>query len=193
MGVDPSTGKYQVLDQHGNTTASPTVDDYVIPFTYDPKYYGGIQNTISYKGWQLSFLLQFVKQKAIGYLYNGIPGRFTYGNQPTDVLNRWQKPGDVTTIQRFSQNTSVILPWINARNSDQSLIDASYLRLRNASLSWNLKDRWIKMLHMQNGRLFVQGQNLFTMTNYKGLDPETRSSTSLPTLRIITFGIQVGL
>ena len=124
-----------------------------------------------------------------------MPGRFNGGfsNQRVDVLNRWQKTGDIASIQRFTSRSSLNSSLSNAGSSDAAYSDASYLRLKNLSLSWQLPEKWIHKSHLQNCRFYLQGQNLLTFTNYKGLDPETQSLSSLPPLRLITVGIQVGL
>jgi hypothetical protein len=110
------------------------------------------------------------------------------------LLDRWQKPGDIATIQKFSTNSSDISQAFGRLgNSDAVWIDASYIRLKNVSLSWQLPEEWSKRMYLQNCSLFAQGQNLWTLTRYKGLDPETKSSTVLPPLRVITIGLKVGI
>jgi TonB-dependent starch-binding outer membrane protein SusC len=136
--------------------------------------------------------------KTQAYLYNYIPGFFGpyYGaNQPITVMDRWQKPGDVASVQKFSQNLNTLNAYSNARQSDQLYPDASYARLKNVSISWQLPKSWRQELHLQSARIFAQGQNLYTVTNYKGLDPETcfGESVHLPPLRVITFGVQLTL
>jgi hypothetical protein len=122
-----------------------------------------------------------------------MPGAFgANANQPTLVLNRWQKPGDVSQVQKFSQNFSSAA-WTQysrtAFSSDAQISDASYLRLRNVNLSYQLPASWKNKMHIQNARIYLLGQNLFTITNYLGLDPETQAI--LPPLRTIVFGIQL--
>jgi len=198
LGVDPFTGLYQIADSHGGTTTSPNpLTDATILIDFTPKFYGGFQNSISYKGIQLDFLFQFTKQPVWQqYLYNYIPGFFTSSsgsNQPVTVLNRWQQPGDVKPIQKLSQDYSVFNAWNNVQQSDQSFGDASYIRLKNMSLSWQLPDPWKKKLRLQNARIYVQGQNLLTMTRFQGLDPENKSPSRLPPLRVVTMGVQTTL
>jgi hypothetical protein len=123
-----------------------------------------------------------------GTLYN-----FGYGNQPVDVLSRWRKPGDNTAYQKFSQNFNLSNSSTDATNSNIGYGDASYIRLRNASASWKFPKKWLDKIGFQSGRVFINGQNLLTFTNYKGLDPETQSSTTLPSLRVVSIGLQFGL
>jgi len=156
-------------------------------------YFGGIQNSLSFKGWRLDFLVQFIKQTAPNYLTNfrfpGINGQ----NQPVAVLGAWQKPGENAGIQKYTQTGGdAATAYGNYGVSDASISDASFIRLKNVSLSYSLPDGWQRKLHLQSTRLYIQAQNLFTITSYLGLDPETQG-WALPPLRMITGGIQVGL
>ncbi len=194
LGVDQTSGVYQFANNLGNPTITPNFSTDAVAMNIRPKYYGGFQNTFEYKRFQLDFLFQFVKQLGFTYLYNIIPGQgISRGNQSTAVLSHWQKQGDISNIQRFSQNTSLNSAFGNAKNSDQTLSDASYIRLKNLSVSWKLPDLWRQKAHLQTARIFIQGQNLLTITKYKGMDPETQSAISLPPLRVWIMGIQITL
>jgi hypothetical protein len=76
--------------------------------------------------------------------------------------------------------------------SDRRFADVSYIRLKNLALSWSLPQKWIDKVHFRSVRFYLHGQNLLTITRYKGLDPETQSMTSLPPLRVWTLGLQAG-
>jgi len=185
--VDPITGvnTFQSSDGSATTTPNPATDktEYI---PIDPKYFGGLSNSFTYKNFSLEFTFQFVNKQEPLYLYSFIPGSFGI-NQPIDVLNRWQKPGDVSDIERFSENTSLLSSYTNAAQSDLVYGNASFIRLKNAAFSWNIPACILKKLSIKSGRLFCQGQNLLTFTKYQGLDPESGSS-ALPPLRVITFG-----
>ncbi|HWW40354.1 SusC/RagA family TonB-linked outer membrane protein [Pedobacter sp.] len=198
LGVDPATGLYQFEDRNGKPTTTP---DYVLDKTVlidlAPKFYGGFQNSFSYKGLQIDFLFSFVKQIAInqgfGSTLAGI-GPSAGGNQLVSLMDRWQKPGDITPIQRFSTNRFDVSQALGRVNeSDAAWTDASYIRLKNVSLSWQMPAGWSKRVNLLNCSLFVQGQNLWTFTKYQGLDPETKSSETLPPLRVITIGLKATL
>jgi TonB-linked SusC/RagA family outer membrane protein len=197
LDVNFVTGYYQVLDSKGNVTNTPQIADATQRIDYTPKYTGGFSNTLTYKGLQLDFLFQYVfDTKANGYDFFYLPGFFSTSdgyNQPVSVLKRWQKPGDISDIGRFSQDYRTVQAYVNAQGSDRFYDDASYVRLKNVSLGWQIPDRWKKAARMQTARIFVQGTNLLTFTNYSGLDPETKVSNSLPPLRVITVGIQIGM
>ena len=159
------------------------------------KFYGGIGNSFSYKGFQLDVLFQFVKQLGYNYwesyAYSGIGGGLT--NAPASIVgNIWEKPGDVSKYGLLSTNgASDPNGWLR-NNSDFAIGDASFIRLKNLALSYTLPKNWQHAMRLQNARIYLQGQNLLTFTNYFGLDPETGSS-GLPPLRMITLGIHASL
>ncbi len=195
IGVAPGSGDYLFADKNGHPILEPNLaTDRSILISKFPKFYGGFQNNLAYKGFQLDFLFQFVKQ--IGYndiaIWNGsrYPGMFTRGNsnQPVTVLDRWQKSGDKPAVARF--RTGVISSILD---SDRRYADASYVRLKNLALSWGVSQKWADKAHFRSFRIYMHGQNLWTITKYKGLDPETKSMTSLPPLRVLTIGVQAGL
>src|SRR5690606_23322513 len=118
----------------------------------------------------------------------------TLYNQPDYVLDRWQQPGDVTDIQQYSQSTANGgLRYTYAMFlRDKPIVDASFVRLQNVSLSYSFTPKSMEKLGLDNIRAFAQGQNLFTYTKYVGLDPAnpTGSSNQLPPLRVMTLGVE---
>ncbi|MDB5159575.1 MAG: hypothetical protein JWR50_4282, partial [Mucilaginibacter sp.] len=189
-GVDTQTGLYTVEDaNHDGQITSPQDQQTIIQIA--KKYYGGFSNSFSYKNFSLDIFLQFVKQTGRNYLYYlGIPGS-GLNNSPADVQGGWQKPGDNSKVQKYSLNGDAINAYYNyLTGSDAVITDASFIRLKNLSLSYNIPSKWQERAHLHNARIFLQGQNLFTITKYKGFDPETQSN-SLPPLRMITTGIQL--
>ncbi|MFC6100857.1 SusC/RagA family TonB-linked outer membrane protein [Olivibacter domesticus] len=197
-GVNSETGIFQFLDKDGKLTSSPDLaTDRSEVVQLDPKFYGGFQNSFNYKGLQLDILFQFVKQNGQNYQFGHIrQGAFNsgYSNQPIDVLNRWMSPGDIAAYQKFSAGTSEIrAAYTAARSSDVMYSDASYIRLKNISVSYEIPSNWKRQLSLTNLKIYAQGQNIMTFTKYFGLDPESKSSTSLPPLRVLTIGIQATL
>jgi len=190
IGVDPQTGYYTMALKKGSGYPS-FPDDYVATKPVTQQYYGGVQNTISYGRIQLDILFQFVKQ-----LGSAATGGFSWPgsniNQPTSVLDRWRRPGDRTSIQRFSQSFFPgALDFVIFNGSDGVITDASFIRLKNLALSYQFPIRWLKPAALQNGRLYIQCQNLLTITKYRGMDPETGGALSLPPLRTISGGLQI--
>lgn len=189
-GVDPQTGLFTYLDVNKDGSISSPADLINVKSTAS-QFFGGFQNNFSYKGFSLDFLFQFVKQSGNNYMsFFGSPGLFS--NQPTVVLNRWQKPGDVTNIQRYSATGAGLAVFTSAANYGENRIsDASFIRLKNISLSYSCNERFLSKAGIKTLRFFLQGQNLLTITNYLGLDPETQSFQNIPPLRMLTAGAQV--
>ena len=192
-GVDPQTGLYQFMGKDGQLTSEPIpLTDQINIVNTAPTLYGGYQNSFTYKHFSLDFFLQFVKQTGYNFLYNDEPGAINT-SEPVTVLNRWQKPGDNSTIQRFNQDGSVDLSSADATYSNLFYRDASYIRLKNLSFSYSIPVTWARYLGLQNGRLYLQGQNLLTITKFIGYDPENQSTQALPPLKVFTMGLQVTL
>lgn len=196
LGVDPTTGNYVFSDGNGNPIFSPSSNnDRNVLLSMQPEYYGGIVNTINYKSLTLDFLFQFIKQRGVRSSHfssaTSRPGIFSRGegNQPVSVLDRWQKPGDITSIARFTHN---LPPSILTQSDGYYSYDASFLRLKNVSLSWHLPQSLLKKAHLQNGSIYFRGQNLATITNFTGLDPETQGNV-LPPLQTWTVGFKITL
>lgn len=195
MGVDPTTGQYVIADSHGNPTTAPVFpQDFTKTIDLNPQFYGGVNNHFGYRDFTLDFTFQFVKKTGLTYPFGigSVPGA-SNRNQPIAELSRWQQPGDITSVQRYNSNLSIFSQWSNASSSDAAYGDVSYIRLKNLSISWQVPEFWDKKVGLKNARLFLEGQNLITITRYKGLDPETLSYTTLPPLRTIVMGLQIGL
>jgi hypothetical protein len=192
IGVDQNTGAYYFESKTNPFNPKIPDDANVIINTY-PKFYGGFQNSFIYKGFQFDLFFQFTKQKGPNYFFGFLPGASGI-NQPTYILDRWQSPGDMATHQRLNSNYNLSTAFYNAKNSsDAGFADASYIRLKNVSLSYQLGEEWIRKMHIHGFKIYAHAQNLLTFTKYKGLDPETMSSTTLPPLRVLTVGVQITL
>jgi len=192
-GVNTQTGVYQFQDLNGDNILSTSGDRQFLK-KIEQNFYGGFQNNFQYKGFQLDIFFQFVKQTGLTYLasFLNLPGRIN-NNQPSIVMNRWRKPGDATDIQKFSFFTGpAVTAYSNSFNyGDNTIGDASFIRLKNISVSYQLPLRINEKLNIKNSRIYLLGQNLFTITNYIGLDPESQYDQVLPPLRIFTAGIQL--
>jgi hypothetical protein len=196
LGVAAGTGDNLYADKTGHPTIKPNeAEDASVLSSRFPKLYGGFNNTITYNDIQLDFFFQFVNSS--GYndpaFWNGTvnPGMFAAGNsnQPVTVLDHWQKPGDENkTVAKFS---TIRDPYVTG--SDHRDTNISLLSLKNVSLSWALPQKWTSKAKFKSFRLYMHAQNLFTLSKYKGLNPETQSLWSLPPLQVWTLGIQAGL
>jgi TonB-linked SusC/RagA family outer membrane protein len=192
-GIDPLTGVYTYADV--NKDNALTSADYVSDKEIAQNYYGGLNNSFKYKTFQLDIFFQYVKQTGRSFLsaFNA-PGLFN-SNEPIGVLNRWQYPGDQATTQKFSQlsNSPADQAWDNFTTyGNNNIVNTSFIRLKSASLSYTLPAKWIKNLGVSNAQIYLEGQNLFTLTPYVGLDPET-GGLNLPPLRNIGIGARITL
>jgi hypothetical protein len=163
-----------------------------------------MQNVITYKGFDFSFFFQFTKQTGYNYLRGfDAPGSSNTnalgvtGNQPAFVMERWRETDRDTHVQKFA--ASPASPAISSYltildyDADNIISDASFIRLQNVSLEWQIPKALLKRAGFAGASLYIQGQNLFTITNYYGFDPTTTSFRSLPTLRVISLGAKVSL
>ncbi|UAB84851.1 SusC/RagA family TonB-linked outer membrane protein [Zunongwangia sp. SCSIO 43204] len=186
QGVDPQTGLYTVEDV--NDDGNYDYEDRIVNKSIERRAFGGLQNQLSYENFSINFLMEFVFQEG-SKVYRTAPGRMSNVLQQ-DFDNRWQSAGDTGTFQKPSQLSASNRAYSNAFNSDFGISDASFLRLKSLNLSYNLP---VARSQFQAISLYIQAQNLFTLTKYKGLDPQIPGSTVLPALRTITAGLDINI
>ena len=203
-GVNPTTGLYEFYKADGTVTTAPDYrpvsrgGDQMVIANREIKFMGGFGNTFTYK--QLSFYVfcQFsssTQPTAIAGLYtNSSPGY--EGNLPTYVLGKyWTGPGDTdATLQRLgsSYNSPFVGSSFGISSSTAGYGTITYLRVKTAALSYTLPDAWVERANIKNASIFINAQNLFTVTNYKFGDPEQPGNyTSFPIQKIIAFGLNL--
>lgn len=191
-GVDPNTGVGLYIDPAtGKATSTYNAATLsVAKFgSYNPGYTGGAFTSLSYKNLSLNVLFSFVGDvyRYNNEMYYNENPSFKTSNQSVRMLyDRWQKPGD-----------NALLPGIKAKRSYSSfdIYDASFVRLRNVNLRYNLSDRMVSKLKGLNGvQVFVQGENLYTWTKWIGFDPENGNEYNkfaFPNPRTYTAGINI--
>ncbi|MNF79178.1 TonB dependent receptor [compost metagenome] len=186
-GVNPQTGLYEVEDVNADGMITSLEDKKTIE-DLTPEYFGGLENQLQYKNWQLDFLFQFVKQQNYDYNPN-VPGGSPI-NQHADMVNAWQQQGDQTPFQMNTsgENGDAVNAYYNYIDSNAPIVDASYIRLKNIALSYDLPSQAIKGIHC---KLSLLGQNVLTFTPYKGGDPEFKYTGYLPPLKVFTAGVQL--
>lgn len=197
LGVDPSTGDIVFADT--NIDGEITTEDRTIIGDPNPDYIGGFTNTFTYKGFDLSIFLQFSYGNDV---FNGsqlyLESLQGGDNQVEAVTRRWKQPGDITDIPRATSDP--VKAAENKRASSRFVEDGSYMRIKNATLGYNFNKDLISKIRLSNLRLYISTQNLYTFTNYTGLDPEVNysgNSTSVigtdfftfPQARALTFGV----
>lgn len=180
LGVNPETGIYEFEDSNGDGSITSTGDRQRVA-DLSPKFFGGIDNQFQYKNVKLDFLFQFVKQEAFGN-YPGAEGTFV--NQIAGATN-----SNIQQPLTAGLNSAVTTAYSRYLLSDAAIQDASYIRLKNISLSYDLQ---VKTAQNLKCLLFIQAQNVLTFTNYKFGDPEFKLSTMyLPPLKVYTAGVRL--
>lgn len=202
LGVDPQTG--DLVYQDGNKDGVINTKDYVTVPIALPKFTGGFNFNIGYANFTLEALFTFnVGGKVYDYYeqtlrnydvdFNGVmPNKF-------DIVNRrWRKPGDVTDIPRAIvgvHGAGRTTDW-NYRPSTQYIYDASYFRLRNLMVAYDVPATLMKKAGLTRARVYASAQNVFTTSKYIGFDPEAAAnsgivSTNLPNPRAMVLGIDL--
>jgi hypothetical protein len=189
-GVDLLTGLYKIVDVNQDRNVNGDDRVFINKWT-GRKWYGGIFNTINYRNFDCSMLLQVSDLTLNSMAYSGLityPG--SNSNQPIAVLDHWQKPGDTKPFGKFSQSSDMLRVYGNqVYNSDQVIKTIHFMRLKTLSVSYRLPNKWMSKVRVQQTSLYLQGQNLLVIGRYYGFDPET--GISLPPLRMITVGLNV--
>lgn len=159
----------------------------------NPDFTFSLNNTLTMGNFGLSVFLQGVYGNDIfnaNRLYTENMSVTT--NQSIAVLQRWRGPGTSTFMPRAVFGN----PNNNNRQSTRYIEDGSYARLKNISLSYNVPMERMKKSCFDSVKLYVSGQNLFTLTNYSGFDPEVGPSgidnNIYPIVRTITLGTTLG-
>jgi len=196
-GIDAKTGIYTFEDI--NKDGKINSEDRYLCNT-SRKFFGGFNNTFNYKGLSLDVFLQFVKQPGYKFTPFSAPGEYSpnMSNLTTPYLNRWRSAEQSGDYQQYTGSFGSLASaaWDRYSMSDGTLVDASFIRLKNISLSWQLPNKWLRPIGLQNTRIYAQGQNLLTFTKFAGADPETQGFgglLALPTLRVFTGGIEISL
>lgn len=196
-GVNPETGFYSFTDAKGKVsdfTGGLTQADKTEFVDLAPKYFGGLQNSFTYKGLTVDFSFTFTSRTGKNFLgQTGFPFGLYGLNGATVWLRRWQQPGDVTDIPKLSTQINNVFRQFLLQESTGAYSDATYARLQNVSIRYNFSPGVNKMLHLKNLSVYLQGQNLLTISKFDGVDPENLNAGVIPPLRIFTTGINVTL
>ncbi|MDQ0477092.1 SusC/RagA family TonB-linked outer membrane protein [Chryseobacterium sp. MDT2-18] len=187
-GIDPATGLYRFTDVNGDGKITAPDDNKNIA-ELSVKYYGGWSNKIRFQNWDLSFLFQFTKQN--NYNYNSqmsLPG--TMINQPFEVNNVWSATNPTGYYMPYSTGTNAVknMSHYNFTKSTAAVSDASYIRLKNVQVNYKIP---LRSSVIKEATVYLQGQNVWTLTNYFGLDPEFIVTGYLPPLKTWSLGTQI--
>ncbi|GAB3199133.1 SusC/RagA family TonB-linked outer membrane protein [Pontibacter aydingkolensis] len=196
-GVNPATGRPMFYDINDNITYIPVNADRVVIGDTQPEFYGGLTNTLTYKGFELDFLFQYE------YGRMQTDGQLNFlmenGNRAFNTLqyfydNRWQTPGQITSIPR-AFDTGVESSGVNhVTGSTRTFNKVDYIRLKSLTLTYNVPSTFLQFAKINNAKVYAQGTNLFTYDDYKGYDPEFFGSATgiIPQSKNYTVGIQLG-
>jgi TonB-dependent starch-binding outer membrane protein SusC len=201
-GVNETTGLFEFYNAKGEATSNPNYGtassggDQVPIADLQPKCYGGITNTFRYKGFSLTAVFIFYVQDAQTYLASfygsGAPGFDK--NLPVEMLNQfWSNVGDKAKLQRLTSTYGPTYQAANAFGQSSGVYgDASYIRLKNVAFSYSFPSSYLTKLGMSDCRLFIDAQNLFTITGYQVGDPAMPGQiAAIPIQRSITGGISI--
>ncbi|MCF6407492.1 TonB-dependent receptor [Chitinophaga filiformis] len=169
-----------IVDQYDRTVVAKT----------DPKFYGGFSTNMNYKAFGLSAMFTYsYGAKKISSYYEGLINSVGESMATVDLLNRWTPENTNTDIPRVIANTSYNR--FAPSELDYSLQNASFLRLSALTLSYTLPGKMLSNWKLNNLRFYATGSNLFCITKYKGMDPET-GDYGYPPIKSYVFGLNVG-
>ncbi|PNW26929.1 SusC/RagA family TonB-linked outer membrane protein [Formosa algae] len=155
-----------------NGDGALTDEDRAIIGDPHPDFNWGWNNDFSYKNINLNIFVQGSQGgEILNYTLMELGALNGRTNVTTEALNRWSPTNTDTDIPEARVSRSFV-------TSDRWIDDASYVRIKNISLGYNFSADFLSKIHMSAARLYVSGQNLFTFTNYKGIDPEVSYSNS---------------
>ena len=198
-GVNPATGRPMWYDINRNITYLPLAADRIYYGSSLGTVFGGLNNNFSYKGFELTTFFT--------YEYGGIGSDGQYGflrengtrlalNALQDVVDRtWKTPGQITDIPRDVTTNGANEIRGNSRNSGTAaLLKYDFIRLSQLTLAYSFKPSLVSRIGLSRARIYMQGVNLWTYTDYPGYDPEfTGAGTGqIPLTKSYTLGVQIG-
>jgi len=210
-GVDPQTGdqlffQYEldengdsvpVLDGNGEIATTNDWQETERAYTGDssiPDLLGSVANSISYKGFSFDFLINYgIGGSVLDNAYSAMMHSGNYGSSlHPDILNAWRQPGDITSVPRMENGN----PNLVRTQSERFLTDASFWALRNVNLGYTFESRIANQLGLDQLRVTLTGENLYTKSERKGLNPQfnlagTGSGNDFNPPRIISLGLNV--
>ncbi|MDW7691140.1 TonB-dependent receptor [Flammeovirgaceae bacterium SG7u.111] len=192
-------------DENGDLTGVPdgqlNADDRAIIGDPNPDFIWGFNNDFRYKGFDLNIFFQASQGNDIfSYTLLELDLMAGRNNATTAALNRWTPQNTNTNIPAASGDRT-------RRASTRFIYDGSFVRLKNLALGYNFPQPILDQIKLRKLRLYVSAQNIFTITDYEGYDPEVnyRSSgsgdgnknigldyASYPNAKSYTFGLNIG-
>lgn len=204
QGVDPATGLPLIQDQDKDGAISFATD--MIPMKTGTPYYGGLTNSLTYKGFNLDFTFQFNHRR--GNVNNTLTSVYSpygsgYTNQSKAILDRWKQAGDNAPYPAAAVTNNNAYSYL--ASSDYNWGDASFIKFKTLSLTYALPGDWLKQARISSASVYARAQNLFTWAKQKyTFDPETTvpgtgsnlgtgQYIAFPQLRTIAVGLNLTL
>lgn len=192
-GVDPQTGMELFYDKGGKIVPADQLDINVQNAYFLgnrlPKVQGGLVNSVSYKGFfvTVNFIYSIGGYEMINYRNENNGRNLDNRNQSVNMLDRWQKPGDITTIPRLSRTTRFVA------NSSRFMYENTFLKLSNVTINYTLPKKWADKVAGIRATVFANGTNLWYW--YKQKSPNGRNGIreyrfDFPEAQSFTWGIR---
>ncbi|WP_300603255.1 SusC/RagA family TonB-linked outer membrane protein [Niabella sp.] len=190
-GVDPATGDARYYNRDGSVTNVYNAEQQSVPLSavMYPKLTGGITTSVRWKNITLNTLFSFVSgvqrwNNIDFYIEN--EGYMTSNQSKRMLYDRWKKPGDEALLQRID---------VPRNFTSKDIQEASFMRLRNVKLNYSIPKTLLQATRiLKSADIFIQGENLYTWTSWRGLDPENNRQYGrfeYPNARKYTAGINV--
>jgi TonB-dependent starch-binding outer membrane protein SusC len=192
-GINPADGRVMWYDIDGNITYRRSSADQQMVGKYSPDYFGGLTNVFNYRNFRLSTFFQYEYGRST---YNSTVGRRMQvvsterGLMANVARDAWQQPGDMAGLPRHYISSS--FPGSSSHNHSSVFVtDASYIRLKEMRLDYNLPIEWVETIRLTRANVFLQARNLATWTNYPYGDPEFvgQGTGEYPQSRQVSLGI----
>jgi hypothetical protein len=192
-GVNPADGRPMWYDKDGNLSYVVTTADQQVIGSPLPTVVGGFNNSFTYGAARLDAFVQYVFGSEIADSQLGsLMSIASTRGLSSDVLIRWQKPGDVTSVPKAYTNNSYPGTSNWTSTSTRNLYDGSFVRLKHVTLSVEVPERLFNRAGLNGGRVYVQAMNLHTWTKFPGLDPEVQEGgNTWPQSLQFTAGIEL--
>ncbi|UAJ14427.1 SusC/RagA family TonB-linked outer membrane protein [Aquirufa lenticrescens] len=187
FGTYTRAGVFKFRDVNGDGVI--TAADKTIIGNPHPDFSYGLNVTLGYKNWELTAFAQGVQgNELFNYLKYWTDFNTFQGNRSKDMLyNSWKKQGDVALLPRLNSQDGT-----SQQISSYFVEDGSYMRIKNIQLTYTVPKNLLSKIKLSSVQVYVQGQNLFTFTKYKGLDPDINLRTSGNDNQDIHMGIDEG-
>jgi TonB-dependent starch-binding outer membrane protein SusC len=196
-GVNPATGRSMWYDINRNITYQPVAEDRVYLGNSLPNHFGGFQNAFYFKGFEATVFFNYEYGRVIAdgqYNFLRENGSRLTTNALREVADRrWTTPGQITDIPRPYAGGPEVRS-VNMNTGSAVLLKADYIRLKQLTLAYNFKPELVRGLGLSTVRVYAQGVNLWTYTDFPGYDPEFLGAATgiIPQTKNYTLGIQAG-